>query len=699
MSDYLVDPGAFIGIVSGLGAALLGAYLLVLPRTASTLAFAAFAVLWGLQSAAANAANAAAAVPLAAAWSHVNVALIIPLHLPLLYFVTWFPDRSPRPWAAVWAMPAIGLLVAFAVRPSLFVAGFATSGGYPMLLPGPLFVPVVLGNVVVAFAVALFILALRLRVARAGSARSQISIAAAAILCITMYKAADALAYAVPWTSRFVASMPSYQLVLVWTSAAGTLAAAAWIQAMARRRPWRRLTMVAIWLPFSIGLLEWYTLPRWPAWHTVGLWRLATVALFAYAVARHHLFDLDFRLHRAAPLMVYGFACGILAVSGWGIFQNAFSARPMLGIAATLGVIGVLYPLVRPLRRLLVRVGPSVGDPDNLRRRRVEVYASAVARCRTPRQVRRLAALRERLEIDARDHAIIAGLTRLRGDLPAAPAGRPPAEATAADAQPELVAGRYRVVGAVGEGAQGRLELALDVDTGEKVVVKRMRADAGGHDSHLALEARWLAAVGHPHLVHLMAVTRDEAGPVLVLEHLPGGDLMARLAEGPMAPRRALAVMQGVLSALGALHAHGIVHGDVKPANIVFDAYGDARLADLGSARLAGGAPGPASRAYASPERLQGGRVDGRADLYAAAVTLHEMLTGGLPGETQMELPVEVRPVLERAMAARPAQRYQTAEAFSRALYRALGNRGSGARFGKGFGRISLAAKEDPNPG
>ncbi len=216
------------------------------------------------------------------------------------------------------------------------------------------------------------------------------------------------------------------------------------------------------------------------------------------------------------------------------------------------------------------------------------------------------------------------------------PASRAPATSVAA-----RLYGRYEVVREVSSTATARLLECRDVLRGERVAVKLFSAQGeatrgAGRDAlaHFIREARVLARLSHPNIVPLYDVL--EQGPALVLEWMPGGTLEAHLASEVFTPARAADIACAILGALGEAHRLGVVHRDVKPANILFDAAGTARLSDFGVAHLGdlsvtatAGTFG--SLAYISPEQREGRPATAQSDVFGVGVVLLEMLTGQRP--------------------------------------------------------------------
>ena len=201
----------------------------------------------------------------------------------------------------------------------------------------------------------------------------------------------------------------------------------------------------------------------------------------------------------------------------------------------------------------------------------------------------------------------------------------------------DTIAG-YRLEALVGRGSTGTVWLARrDGPVDHAVAVKRVAAaDRDAVDS-LRREAEILATLDHPHVVDLLDLIDDPPGLALVMPLARGGSLRRLLDEcGTLAAGQAVAVLAPIADALASAHRRGVVHGDVKPANLLFTSDGEPLLADFGVARHLGARALPhlplrGTAAYLDPALLDGAAPDGASDVYALGVVAYEALTGRRP--------------------------------------------------------------------
>jgi serine/threonine-protein kinase len=212
----------------------------------------------------------------------------------------------------------------------------------------------------------------------------------------------------------------------------------------------------------------------------------------------------------------------------------------------------------------------------------------------------------------------------------------------AAEQVGRVIGGRYRLVGLVGAGASAQVFAAEDARLSRRVAVKLLHPALAGDATFLRkfqTEARLAASLNHRNVLHVYD-WGDEAGiPYLVLEYLGGGSLRSLLDTGfLLSPQQAAAIGAEAANGLAYAHRRGLVHRDIKPANLLFDDDGRLVVADFGLARALveaaiteplGTVMGTAR--YASPEQVEGRRLDDRTDVYSLALTLYESVTGRVP--------------------------------------------------------------------
>jgi alkyl hydroperoxide reductase subunit AhpC len=283
------------------------------------------------------------------------------------------------------------------------------------------------------------------------------------------------------------------------------------------------------------------------------------------------------------------------------------------------------------------------------------------------------------------------------------------------DLSPGRVLGHYRVGELLGEGGFGWGYVATDLLLDRRVAVKIGRTTSKATREAVLAEARSAARLSHPNICSVFAV-EDAAGvPLIVMEHLPNGTLDQRLRAG-LPPGEAASIVRQVVAAIAASHAAGVVHGDIKPANILFTASGTPKVADFGMARhlkadgplpepLATPAVDPEAKttrlppdaqpnassvilgtpAYMAPEQTYGSPPTAPADVFSTALLIYETFTGRRavratnqtdamlrvreldPVPLAESLPPDVRPVVARMLDPEPENR-PTAEEVEEAL-------------------------------
>jgi serine/threonine-protein kinase len=266
--------------------------------------------------------------------------------------------------------------------------------------------------------------------------------------------------------------------------------------------------------------------------------------------------------------------------------------------------------------------------------------------------------------------------------------------------------GRYELLEVLGEGSFGRVYRGRDLRLGRVVAVKVIKpwwAEDDAWVERFQREARLLARVSDPGVVRIYDFGEAEEGPYYVTELVEGESLADRLRRGPLAPEEARAVAEQLCAALAGAHREGVLHCDVKPANVLLGEDGRVRVGDFGVARLAEGtsqaptATVAGTPLYMSPEQARGLPTTPATDVYSAGVVLYEMLAGrppftngsvvelGLrhlqdpPPPLPAGVPAAIRAIVEKAMAKEPRERYADGGEMERALRRAAGKAGDTA--------------------
>ena len=271
---------------------------------------------------------------------------------------------------------------------------------------------------------------------------------------------------------------------------------------------------------------------------------------------------------------------------------------------------------------------------------------------------------------------------------------------------PELRPGdvfvNHRIEGLAGRGGMGVVYRAIDLDLDRTVALKVITpalAEEADFRKRFVAESRAAASIEHPNVIPVYHAGEHEGALFIVMRFIDGPDLRALVrAQGELEPERAAHIVAQLGSALDAAHAHGLVHRDVKPANVLLGEDDHAYLTDFGlTKRSATSGEGGLSRAggwvgtlgYVAPEQIRGGRVDARTDVYALGCVLVFALSGQAPyvGESDEatlwahlsspppseSVPPEFEGVVARALAKDPSDRYPSAGDLGRAALAAAG--------------------------
>jgi eukaryotic-like serine/threonine-protein kinase len=219
--------------------------------------------------------------------------------------------------------------------------------------------------------------------------------------------------------------------------------------------------------------------------------------------------------------------------------------------------------------------------------------------------------------------------------------------------------GRYRVGPRIARGGMATVYEATDLRLDRICALKVMHTGLGDDDEFSARfvrEARHAAKLSHPNVVGVFDQGDDHGTLFLAMEYIQGHTLRDLIRkEAPLAPRKALALMEPVLSALAAAHQSGMIHRDVKPENVLLADDGRIKVADFGLARAvsaetqhtATGGVLIGTVSYLSPELVVDGKADARSDVYAAGVIIYELLTGRKPHEAESPIQVAYKHVHE----------------------------------------------------
>jgi class 3 adenylate cyclase/tetratricopeptide (TPR) repeat protein/tRNA A-37 threonylcarbamoyl transferase component Bud32 len=254
----------------------------------------------------------------------------------------------------------------------------------------------------------------------------------------------------------------------------------------------------------------------------------------------------------------------------------------------------------------------------------------------------------------------------------------------------------YQIVDQLGAGAMGVVYKARDTKLDRFVAIKFLSphlAESDDAKRRFVAEAKAASALDHPNIGVIHEIGESDGGLFIVMGYYPGETLQQRLRHGPLAPSLALEIAIQVAGGLARAHERGIVHRDVKPANILLTEEGVPKILDFGLAKVANlssTAPGAAvgTPSYMAPEQVLGQPVDARTDVWALGTVLYEMLTASVPFRAQSHhalfnaivddepvipsfAPSGVEEILRKALAKEPAHRYPSMGALIGDLERA----------------------------
>jgi serine/threonine-protein kinase len=217
--------------------------------------------------------------------------------------------------------------------------------------------------------------------------------------------------------------------------------------------------------------------------------------------------------------------------------------------------------------------------------------------------------------------------------------------------------GRYRLDARIGSGGMSTVYRAFDITLERPVAVKLMHREIASDSDQLERfrrEARAVAQLSHPHIVGVIDAGEEDGRPYIVFEYVEGETLKGRIRRmGRLPVDEAIAYAIEIARALGAAHARGIVHRDIKPQNVLVDEEGSAKVTDFGIARsldedgLTADGRVLGTTDYVSPEQALGHDVNGQSDLYSLGVVLFEMLTGDVPFHGENQVAVAMKHVRE----------------------------------------------------
>ncbi|MCC6474120.1 MAG: serine/threonine protein kinase [Burkholderiales bacterium] len=287
--------------------------------------------------------------------------------------------------------------------------------------------------------------------------------------------------------------------------------------------------------------------------------------------------------------------------------------------------------------------------------------------------------------------------------------------------------GRYQLKRVLGRGAMGVVyeghDPTLNRHVAVKTILKSVAIDAGtsaAYSARFVREAQAVARLNHPHIVQVHDFGEQDEVAYLVMEFIEGRELRSFFEGGErFEPAEAVRIMSELLDALHFAHERGVIHRDVKPANVMLDAQRRVKLADFGVARIQEGERSTAGTmvgtpAFMSPEQIQGLKVDRRTDIFSAGTILYQLLTGEQPFKGEgawtvakkimqdeppapssmvKSVPPAFDAIVDRALAKNPSLRFASAKEFAAALRGAESGGAEGAGDASARGRPEAAGR------
>lgn len=243
-----------------------------------------------------------------------------------------------------------------------------------------------------------------------------------------------------------------------------------------------------------------------------------------------------------------------------------------------------------------------------------------------------------------------------------------------------LLAGKYHLQEEIGHGGMGVVYKAEDIKLKRTVAIKFLPRELNLNPEareRFLQEARTAAALSHPNICTIHEVDESEDKPFIVMEYVEGENLRAKIRRGPLPIEEALDITIQAADGLEKAHQKGIVHRDIKSANIMLTESGQAKIMDFGLAKLRGGSgltkegATLGTVAYMSPEQARGDKVDARTDIWSLGVVLYELVSGNLPFRGDLESAV-IHNIIHEEPKPLKAILSKVPEEFERIIRRAL---------------------------